>query len=156
MRAAGFVGSILLVAASAALAGAGLADADREAVAAVSLAYRDAWRANDAARVMATLAPDAVLLPSGMEPIAGEEAIRRFWWPPDSPPVKITSMEQSIDEVSGSGDLAFVRGHGELAFTMTVDGKNQTRSQRSTFLNVLRRAPDGSWKIAVRMWSDLR
>jgi ketosteroid isomerase-like protein len=91
-----------------------------------------------------------------MEPISGAAAIRAFWWPAGGPATTITRMEQSIDDVSGEGDLAIVRGHGSLTFTMRQDGRETTRTQRSTFVNVIRRQPDGSWKITLRMWSDLK
>ena len=48
------------------------------AVREVTQEYRNAWLANDPARVMATLTPDAILLPSGMAPIDGAAAIRQF------------------------------------------------------------------------------
>jgi ketosteroid isomerase-like protein len=128
----------------------------RSAASAATVAYRDAWLSNRPDAVMATLTPDAVLLPSGMEPISGTAAIRAFWWPPDGPVTMITAMDQTIDEIAGEGDLAIVRGHGSLTFTMSQSGRETTRTQRSTFLNVVRRQGDGAWKITHRMWSDLK
>ncbi len=128
----------------------------RSAVSAATLAYRDAWLSNAPEKVMATLTSDAILLPSGMEPISGAAAIRAFWWPAAGPSATITSMEQTIDEITGEGDFAIVRGHGSLTFTMSQDRQETTRTQRSTFLNVVRRQADGSWKITHRMWSDLK
>jgi ketosteroid isomerase-like protein len=128
----------------------------RSAASAATLAYRDAWLSNAPEKVMATLTADAVLLPSGMEPISGPAAIRAFWWPADGPATTITAMEQTIDEITGERDLAIVRGHGSLTFTMRQDGRETSRTQRSTFLNVVHRQSDGSWKITHRMWSDLK
>ena len=121
----------------------------------VTMRYRDAWLANDAARVMATLTPDAVLLPSGLAPIAGTEAIKRFWFPAGGPATTVTAMEQTIDIAEGGGDIAVVRGRGTLTFTVAGSNPSPT-TLTSTFINVLRRQPDGRWLIAVRMWSDLR
>jgi uncharacterized protein (TIGR02246 family) len=132
-------------------------DADRRAVLAVTEAYRDAWLANEAEGVMATLSKEAVLLPSGMQPIAGETAIRRFWFPPGAAKTVVTAMELSVDEVRGSGKLAFVRGRGSLTFvTHSGTGASAPRTQRSWFMNVLERQPNGGWLIVRRMWSDLR
>jgi len=128
----------------------------RAGAVAVTQAYRDAWLANDSERVMATLTRDAVLLPSGLEPIAGEAAIRKFWWPGGGLATTVTAMEQTVDDVSGSCGVAIVRGHGSLTFRIRQDGKEELRTQRSTFLNFVRRQPDGSWRITHRMWSDLR
>lgn len=141
---------------AAVCAGSETASEGRSAAAAVTRAYRDAWIANDPAAVMATLTRDAVLLPSGLEPVSGEAAIRRFWWPPDGPVATITAMEQVIDEITGSGDIAVVRGHGSLTFLMKRNGKDEVRSQRSTFVNVVRRQGNGAWLMTHRMWSDLK
>lgn len=122
---------------------------------AATLRYCDAWRANDAALVMATLTRDAVLLPSGLEPIVGEKAIRGFWWPGDGPSTTVIGMEQVVDDVAVDGGLAIVRGHGSVRFILTQAGKKESRAVRHTFLNVVRRQADGSWLIAQRMWSDL-
>src|SRR4029077_8893473 len=91
---------------------------------------------------VATVRWGAVLLRGGMEPIAGAAAIRAFWWPADGPATTVTAMEQTIDEITGEGDLAIVRGHGSLTFTMRQDGRETTRTQRSTFLNIVRRQAD--------------
>jgi ketosteroid isomerase-like protein len=128
----------------------------RSAAAAATRAYRDAWLTNRPDAVMATLAAEAVLLPSGLEPIVGPAAIRRFWWPADGPATTVTAMEQAIDEIAGDGGLAVVRGHGSLTFTTRRDGRDEVRSQRSTFVNVIQRQADGRWLITHRMWSDLR
>jgi uncharacterized protein (TIGR02246 family) len=129
--------------------------AQRDGAIAATLRYRDAWRANDAALVMATLTSDAVLLPGGLEPIVGDKAIRAFWWPADGPSTTVVSMDQVVDDVIADGGVAVVRGHGALRFELAQAGKSESRSVRHTFLNVVRRQADGSWLIAQRMWSDL-
>lgn len=134
----------------------GLSTADEAAVRAVTLRYRDAWLANDPEQVMATLTHDAVLMPSGMPAIAGEAAIRRFWFPSGGPRTEVTGLELAIDEVRGSGTLAVVRGTGRLTYVMTYpDGRVRQAAQRSWFVNVAERQDDGRWLIARRMWSDL-
>ena len=149
-----FASLLFMLFSSTRLTAADLPPADAAAVRAVTQEYRDAWLANDAARVMATLTPGAILLPSGLSPIEGQAAIRRFWFPTNGPSTTVIAMELVIEEVSGSGDLAFVRGHGALTFETT--GADAPTSLRSTFLNILRRQPDGRWLIDRRMWSDLR
>jgi uncharacterized protein (TIGR02246 family) len=129
--------------------------APRDAAIKATIRYRDAWRANDAALVMATLTRDAVLLPSSLEPIVGEKAIRDFWWPRGGPSTTVISMEQIVDNVTADRGLAIVRGHGSLDFVLTQGDKKESRTARHTFLNVVRRQPDRSWLIAERMWSDL-
>ncbi len=104
---------------------------------------------------MATLTKDAVLLPSGLEPIIGDQAIRAFWWPPDGPKTTVVAMEQTIDGVTADASVAIVRGRGSLDFVLEQAGKRESRTLRSTFINVVRRQDDGTWRIALRMWSDL-
>ena len=116
--------------------------------------YCDAWLKGDAKAVMATLAENAVLLPSGLAPIVGDEAIRAFWWPPDSPPTKVLAMELEIEKSEGQDGLAYAWGKGSLTFSYEQDGKENTVSTQSTFLNVLRKQADGTWKTTCRMWSD--
>lgn len=130
--------------------------ADEKLIHAAVQEYALAWLTNKPEAVMATITPDAVLLPSGMEAIVGADKIHAFWWPVGGAPVAITAMTQTVDDIAGDGDTAIVRGRGTLSFTMLVDGKNVQRDQRSTFLEVLSRQPDGRWLITHRMWSDLK
>jgi ketosteroid isomerase-like protein len=83
-------------------------------------------------------------MPSGLEPISGEAAIRRFWWPAGRRAATITAMEQVIDEISGDGGVAIVWGHGSLSFSMMQDGKEENRSQRMMFMNIVRRQANGT------------
>lgn len=129
---------------------------DHDAAEAATQAYREAWLSNDPQRIMATLTPDAVLYPSTLTPIAGIEAIRKFWFPSSSS-TRIVAMELGIDAVHVDGDTAVTSGIGSLTFVVTSNGADgQARTQRSWHVNVLRRQNDGSWLIWKRMWGDLR
>ena len=130
-----------------------LAPADRDAVMAVTKEYRDAWVANDGARVMALFTPDAILLPSGLAAITGETAIRAFWFPTGGPRTTVTAMEQEVTDVTGSANRAVVTGRGSLSFRLGDDVRSRT--QASWFANVLIRQPDGRWLISRRIWVDL-
>jgi uncharacterized protein (TIGR02246 family) len=129
---------------------------DRAAAEAATQAYREAWLSNDPQRIMATLTPDAVLYPSTLRPIAGGDAIRKFWFSSSSP-TRVVAMELSIDHVHVDGDTAVTSGMGSLTFVMTTGGVSaDPRTQQSWHVNVLRRQRDGSWLIWKRMWGDLR
>ena len=133
-----------------------LTSGDRAAAEAATQAYREAWLSNDPKRIMATLTPDAVLYPSTLPPIAGSDAIRKFWFPSSST-TRVVAMELSIDRVHVDGDTAVTSGMGSLTFVVTTDGVDgDPRTQRSWHVNVLRRQRDGSWLIWKRMWGDLR
>ena len=129
---------------------------DRAAVEFATHEYASAWRANHQQRVMATMLPDAVLLPSGLAPIEGTAAITRFWFPASGPTTRVTAMDLTIDDVRIDGDLAVVSGRGTLTYVITTNGKpGEPRTQKSWFVNVLRRQPDARWLIARRAWSDV-
>jgi uncharacterized protein (TIGR02246 family) len=136
----------------AADSGAGLSDEERAAVAAADRAYADAWLANDADSIMATLSRDVVIFPSGMEAIEGREAIRAFWFPPDSPATTVSKYDLDQAEVDGSADLAYVRG----SFTLAFDYDGESYESEGTYLSLLRREGNGDWRIARRTWNDHR
>ena len=132
----------------------GLSEGDRERARAVERAYVTGWEANDSAAVMATLTPDAVLIPDRMAPIRGDSAIRAYWWPADGSATRVTSYETRVDEVGGSGAVAYLRGAGELEFDWRPhpDSSWSSFSSASAWLSLLRRGTDGTWAISHRMW----
>jgi ketosteroid isomerase-like protein len=106
---------------------------------------------------MATLAPGATILPNGLPPLTGAAAIRAFWFPECGPATTVTAMETPVDQLTADGDLAVGRGTGTLSFTLRYpDGRQQSATQRSRYVTVLQRQPDGRWLILWRAWSDLR
>lgn len=130
--------------------------ADSAAVRALEEAYVSGWVANDRDAVLATLHRDAVLLPDGLAPVEGLDAIDAFWWPPEGPTTTVTGYRTTIDGLGGSGRVAYVRGRGDLSFTWEdAEGASGERISRSVFLMVARKGPDGDWRIAHRMWHAL-
>jgi ketosteroid isomerase-like protein len=65
-----------------------------------------------------------------------------------------TSQPESaeIEKIEASGDLAFVHYHVIGSYTARATGKSIPYDQKC--LDVLRRQPDGSWKVALHMWSS--
>lgn len=148
--------TIVLALTACAPAAASFTAEDEAAVRALEEAYRAGWLANDSAAVMSTLAPGAVLMPAGMEPLVGGSAIRAYWWPDDGSETTIESYEIEIAEVEGSGDLAYLRGRGSLAFTYRDPGGEVSRlTSEAVHLSVARRGPDGEWRIVRRAWSRI-
>jgi ketosteroid isomerase-like protein len=130
---------------------------DEAAVRALEDAYRSGWEANDSAAVMSTLAPGAVLMPAGMEPIVGDSAIRAFWWPDDGSSTTVDGYALTVDEVGGAGDVAYVRGRGSLAFRYRdPTGQESALTSEAIHLSVAHRGRDGEWRIARRAWSAIR
>jgi ketosteroid isomerase-like protein len=130
---------------------------DEAAVRALEEAYCTGWLSNDSAVVMATLAPGAVLMPAGVPPLVGDSAIRRYWWPGDGSVTTIDSCEIQVAEVEGSGDMAYLRGTGSLAFTyQDAEGEVSQLTSYAVHLSVAERADDGRWWITRRSWSAIR
>jgi uncharacterized protein (TIGR02246 family) len=132
-----------------------LSTRDATAIRAVIEAYRTSWLRGDGKAVLDTLAPDAVLLPAhGARPVAGTAAITKYWWPPESPPTTITKLEITIEDLQGDGRIAYVYGHDDVAWTVVENGATKTYGHPGTYLNVLNKLPDGSWRISRHMWDD--
>ena len=132
-----------------------LSPADERNVRAVDAAYAKAWVKNDPAAILATLWPDAVLVPPARAPIRGVEEIRKFWWPAGGPKTTVTVFESSISQVGGTGPTAWALGTYQFDFWWEADGKRTERRNRGNALMVFRRSAAGEWRISHRMWSDL-
>jgi ketosteroid isomerase-like protein len=50
--------------------------------------------------------------------------------------------------------MAFARGVDGVAWTVTQNGATRRHSHSGTYLNVMRKLPDGSWRIQAHMWDD--
>lgn len=141
--------------ASAKSPGDGLTPADEKAIKATIETYRTAWLANDAKGVLGTFASDAVLQPAhGASAVVGIAAIEKYWFTPGGPPTTITVLNITVDQIGGHGAVAFARGLDEVAWTVTQEGSIRRHSHPGTYLNVMKKMRDGSWKIQVHMWDD--
>ncbi len=106
--------------------------------------------AGDLDAVVAHYADDAVLLPPNGRIVEGKEAIReryrtgfeRFRFE-----VSITLKETKV-----SGDWAFNRGVTQGRLVPLAGG--EARSLNDQYLMILRRMPDGAWKIARLIWNS--
>jgi len=129
--------------------------ADKQAIQAVVEKYRTSWLAGDATGVQSTFSEDAVLLPHhGDPPVVGLKAIREYWWPAGAPPTPITKLEITTEAFGGDCNLAFVRGHDSVSWTAEEGGKTVSYTNSGTYLNVMKKLPDGSWRIWQHIWDD--
>jgi ketosteroid isomerase-like protein len=124
---------------------------DLAGVRALDSAGATAWLSNAPEQVMALFTPGAVISPSGIPVIQGHEAMRAFWWPPDSPTAVVTKFDLLQKWAEGSGGLAVVRGTFELNFDYDGDSYSSTDDYNTT----LTRSDDGPWHIHFRAWNDL-
>jgi uncharacterized protein (TIGR02246 family) len=132
-----------------------LSTRDVEAIRAVIEAYRTSWLRGDAKSVLATFTSDAVLLPAHGAPwIAGAASITSYWWPPNAPAATITRLDITVEAVEGNCGVASVYGRDDVEWTQVEGGVTRTHGHPGTYLNVMRKLPDGSWRIARHMWDD--
>jgi uncharacterized protein (TIGR02246 family) len=134
---------------------ANLSERDTVAIRGVIEAYRTSWLRGDEKGVLETFAPDAVLLPAhGGSPVVGTAAIKGYWWPPEAPPTKITKLEITTEGLQGDCRIAYVHGRDDVAWTVVENGVTKSYGHPGTYLNVMKRMPDGSWRISRHMWDD--
>jgi uncharacterized protein (TIGR02246 family) len=93
---------------------------------------------------MSVWSDDAIRMGQDIPAVVGKEAVRGFFQP----------MFEGLDthitlhgdtEVGVSGDMAY--GWGNATLSMTPKGGGPTTTVDAKWLDVLKKGPDGSWKI---------
>jgi ketosteroid isomerase-like protein len=92
-----------------------------------------------------TLATDVVVMPPNQSPVVGRTAA--VAWGNTFP--RLTSLTVNADEIKGRGDLAYATGTYALSGTLT---NGTTFSEKGSFLEIHRRAADGSWPYTHVIW----
>lgn len=145
----------LMMSPALAAAGSNLSADDIAKIRQVHRRYEEAWLKGDADGVRSLFTEDCVLLPHhGDPPRVGKKEMNEFWFPPDSPPTTVTKLMLTLESIGGDGQIAYAWGTDEVAWTTVQDGKTASSSNKGTFLNILRKQPDGEWKISHHMWDD--
>jgi uncharacterized protein (TIGR02246 family) len=153
---AGLAVALFMLAGSGWAAASELSSNDVSKIRAVNETYVESWLKDDRQGVLNTFTPDAVIIPSGNAPKVGYEAMKQFWWPDDGSRTTIKTYTNTIDEISGAGDFAYVRGTSHLVFSYEKNGEKTEQESRGVFLMILRKQADGRWRITRRIWTDLR
>lgn len=105
--------------------------------------YASSLNAGDVDKYMALWADDAMQFPPESLPIVGKEALRAGL---ESELEAITyDMEITNKEVNVSGDMAVARG--TYAATITFKDGSEPIAIDGKYMTLLKRQPDGSWKI---------
>lgn len=89
-------------------------------------------------------------MPPAERPVIGQQAVRTWHetvWKQNK-----YECTGTVDEVQIVGESAFVRGTFSGVLTPTRGGAAKRDSGK--FFNVVRRQPDGSWKIARAIWNN--
>ena len=117
--------------------------------------YEEAWLRGDADGVRALFTEDCVLLPPhGDTPRIGQKGLNEYWFAPGAPPTQITKLVVTPQSIGGDGLIAYVWGTDEVAWATVQNGKTTRAAHKGIFLNVLRKQPDGEWKLSHHMWDD--
>lgn len=138
--------------APAATAPAGLSAADEAAVREADQAFAKAATAGDAAALTAFYASDAVLMPPGSPALKGSEEISKFW---DGMTGSVSGpFELKTTAVDGRGDLALSTGEYTATLTPKKAGAKPMPAEHGKYLGVMKKQPDGSWKLIYDMWNQ--
>ena len=140
-----------LGAASEAAAPAELSAEDEAAVRAVDESWAKAATAGDANAVNALYTADATVLPPGAAGVQGDAAKEFFNGFFNSMAVQV---ELSTKAVGGRGDLAYATGTYRMTLTLKKPGSKPLPTDEGKYLEVLKKQPDGSWKIAYDIWNS--
>jgi ketosteroid isomerase-like protein len=109
-----------------------------------------AANAADAAGWASLYTQDAIVLRPHAPAVQGRETIQQ--WLATLPP--ISNAKGQGAEILGYSDLAYLRG--TYTMTFTIPGAPAPIDEQGKFLQIYRKQPDGSWKMAREIYnSDL-
>lgn len=103
----------------------------------------------DIDRYLALLTDDAVFLPPDSAPYEGDEL--RGWLREFLHDWRVEWLEWRHDETAIEGDLAYHRF--SYSWRLTSKTSDEVFVSHGKGLHVLRRGPDGAWKIAREIWN---
>jgi ketosteroid isomerase-like protein len=138
--------ALTVMALSCAPARDALTDADIQAIHQIGQEFAQAVAAHDFDRAVALHTEDAVWMNPNAPAAVGADALKRSF---EAGPRALTFTITPI-HTEGIGPLAYDRGSYEYRGLVGAD----TIAERGKYLEVLRRHPDGSWRIAVDIWNS--
>lgn len=120
---------------------------DREAIEAASAEWVDTYNRNDWDALAALFAPEAVMMPPFGPAVIGREAIAD-WEDANESGFRIALF---IDEISGSGDLAYVRGRSCVFIPL---GEGVVGVDPGKYLEIRKRHAGGAWLIETDIFNS--
>lgn len=116
--------------------------ADMKAINALRDQFAAAYNSNDAAAAVAYYADDAIVMLPNHAPIKGRKGIQALfeaYFKENAAKIAHTPLETQV-----TGDWAYERGN--LAVTVTPKS-GKPREESFKYLVIVKRQPDGSWKV---------
>ncbi|WP_424963991.1 YybH family protein [Ekhidna sp.] len=133
----------------------GFSEEDQKTIEQMSKTYVNGWLTNDKATVLNLFHSDASIIPSGMAPIQGKDAIEAYWFPTDSSTTTIHSYEVELLKLQGADSMAYSLEKGVLEFTYEKGDFSMSKTSISHATTVYKKKINGEWKILSRMWTQL-
>lgn len=124
---------------------------DVEAITAWFEQYTAAVNSGDLEAWAGFIADDAVVMPPDELPISGMDQLRPLYQTVFA--TYAFDFNARVDEVVVAGDLAVLRAFFEE--TVTPRGEGEPSRFSGSWLVVLRKRPDGSWKLWRNMWGAI-
>lgn len=125
-------------------------DSDLDQIHEIMEAFEQFDNTGDAEVLAPHLAEDVVFMAPGNSPVRGkDEVVERYLEPFPGDEYEI---EQHSEDLLISDDLAVNRATVVGQTGSTNDGGEEAVSHKG--LDVFRRKPDGTWKVAIAMWND--
>lgn len=122
--------------------------ADRAVLHAMQDSLAARMQRGDMAGAAARYSVNAKMMPPNQPIVVGRTAIEASL----RADPKFSTFTLTVDTVAGMGDLAVLRGHYHLTFTMP--GGTQAIADSGKFLQVEWRQPDGSWLTADEIYNS--
>ena len=139
---------VLSLAAGCQQGAAPLSPADQQAVRTAVDSFTQRVKRADWPGAVALYSADVHFMPPNQPAVEGRDAL--LAWMRAFPP--LGSFNLTVDEVSGEGNVAYVRGHYSMTFT--PPGAKAPVSDAGKFLEVHRRAADGTWPNVADMFNS--
>lgn len=123
--------------------GMGLPDEDVETILSIDRSFQEAVKNGDWQVLRGVYAEDAVMLPPGAETVEGVDAILEFWQ--SANPEGLEGFDTDTEVIHGDATIGYHRG------TWSYGSGDEMVSGK--YMWVLRRMPDGQWKIVADMFN---
>lgn len=127
----------------------GFTTADSTALRALDSSFVNAILDRDWSALATNYTEDAVLMPPNEPAVLGPAAISE-WFPNTG--LQVSEFTSNLSSLDGQPELGSVRGTYTLTFTVAPATAAVTDSGK--FLWLVRRGPDGRWRIAVDIWNS--